>query len=143
MRCSLSPAHGSLLSSASRCSLSPSECTTRVAGILAKAAMFAGRCSATHWARRRHEEPVRIRLGYAGALTAALSPVGTTVAAGGKGHGDLVCERFEDAWIDGSAPLFLNALAAPEIPAARRAALLAELLKLERELRQKQGDRPG
>ncbi len=54
-----------------------------------------------------------------------------------------VCDRFEDAWRDGRSPRVEDFLADPAVPPARRAALLGELLKLERELRQAGGEKPG
>ena len=78
-------------------------------------------------------------------MTRALAPstVAATVAWQWKCRVDAVCERFEDAWAAGSSPRVEDYLDDPEVPAARRTALLAELLKLERELRQKRGDKPG
>ena len=65
-----------------------------------------------------------------------------TVAWQWKRRVDDVCNRFEDAWAEGAVPRLEEYLDDPQVSTARRAALLAELLKLERELRQKKGDRP-
>jgi serine/threonine protein kinase len=53
---------------------------------------------------------------------------------------DGICNRFEDDWLDGLAPRIEEVLAACVLPSSQKAALLAELLKLERELRQRQGE---
>jgi serine/threonine-protein kinase len=53
---------------------------------------------------------------------------------------DRVCERFEDAWIAGQRPLIEDYLA--DTPEPERAALLRELLKLEREYRCRKDERP-
>jgi hypothetical protein len=49
---------------------------------------------------------------------------------------DALCDRFEDAWHGGEKPRIEDYLAASDLPPARQPALLCELLKLERELRQ-------
>ncbi len=71
------------------------------------------------------------------------STVAATMAWQWKCRVDEVCERFEDAWAAGSLPCLEEYLSTTEVPESRRAALLAELLKLERELRQKRGEKPG
>ena len=53
---------------------------------------------------------------------------------------DELCDRFEAAWRAGAAPRIEDYLA--EVEAADRAALLRELVALERELRRKRGERP-
>ena len=71
------------------------------------------------------------------------STVAATIAWQWKCRIDAVCERFEDAWGSDPDPSVEEYLKAPDVPEARRTALLAELLKLERELRQKRGEKPG
>ena len=70
------------------------------------------------------------------------STVCASVALHWKRRVDVVCERYEDAWTEGSSPRLEDFLRESEIPEGRRAALLAELLKLERELREKRGEVP-
>ncbi len=54
---------------------------------------------------------------------------------------DEACDRFEAAWRVGPAPRIEDYLAASD--EADRAALLRELVALERELRRRRGERPG
>ncbi|MDB5350500.1 MAG: hypothetical protein JWN86_1747 [Planctomycetota bacterium] len=70
------------------------------------------------------------------------STVAATVAWQWKSRVDDVCERFEDAWRNGEDPKLEAYLNDPAVSPARRAALLSELLKLERELRQNRGETP-
>jgi tRNA A-37 threonylcarbamoyl transferase component Bud32 len=53
---------------------------------------------------------------------------------------DRICDRFEDDWLAGLAPRIEDVLDALPVPASQQAVLLAELLKLERELRQRRGE---
>ena len=55
---------------------------------------------------------------------------------------DGTCDRFEALWEGGAEPRIEEFLAACELPGSRRAALLCELLKIERELRQRRGEQP-
>ncbi len=76
-------------------------------------------------------------------LDVASSTVAATVAWQWKCRIDEVCERFEDAWRQGGVPPAIEQyLDDPAVNPARRAALLAELLKVERELRQDRGEKP-
>ena len=76
-------------------------------------------------------------------LDVAPSSVAATVAWQWKCRVDEVCERFEDALrAGGPAPTIELYLEDPAVNPARRAALLAELLKVERELRQDRGEKP-
>jgi serine/threonine protein kinase len=60
--------------------------------------------------------------------------------AGWQREVDRICDRFEDDWLDGRAPRIEDVLAACPTSPSQRAVLLAELLKLERELRQRRGE---
>ncbi len=53
---------------------------------------------------------------------------------------DEICDRFEELWEGGTEPRIEEFLDACELPGSRRAALLCELLKIERELRQQRGE---
>ena len=53
---------------------------------------------------------------------------------------DAICNRFEDDWLDGKSPRIEDLLAAYVLPASQKAVFLAELLKVERELRQRAGE---
>jgi serine/threonine protein kinase len=55
---------------------------------------------------------------------------------------DALCDRFEDAWQEKERPRIEDYLAACELPPSRQGALLCELLKLEREMRQAEGEQP-
>ena len=55
---------------------------------------------------------------------------------------DQVCDRYEDAWRDGFGPRIEDYLRDADVPPSRRAAMLVELLKVDRELRQARGDPP-
>jgi eukaryotic-like serine/threonine-protein kinase len=53
---------------------------------------------------------------------------------------DALCDQFEAVWRNGPAPRIEDYL--PEVETVERAALLRELVALERELRRKRGERP-
>src|SRR6516164_8214682 len=55
---------------------------------------------------------------------------------------DALCDQFEDAWQAGEEPRSEDYLADCDLPPSRQGALLCELLKLERELRQQRGAEP-
>ena len=74
--------------------------------------------------------------------TAQSSEVTEAELCGWQRQVDALCDRFEDAWDEEEKPRIEDYLATSELPASRQPALLCELLKLERELRQQRDDSP-
>jgi serine/threonine protein kinase/xanthine/CO dehydrogenase XdhC/CoxF family maturation factor len=74
--------------------------------------------------------------------TAGTQAAGAAGFCGWKRRVDALCDRFEDAWHDGEEPRIEEYLATCDLPPSQQMDLFCELLKLERELRQKRGEQP-